>query len=160
MTRHGHKDATTDEEAIRAWWGETPKANIGIRTGKESGIFVVDLDGEEGIEALAKLEAENGPLPRTPTVRTGGGGRHRYFVYPAGVEVKNKTKVLGLPIDVRGDGGYVIGAGSNHPNGEYRWEITPDEAPLAEAPEWLLKIVTGQPSKTNEDWFNAGHGRA
>ena len=135
MTTHGHKDATIDEGTIRAWWGNTPKANIGIRTGKESGIFVVDLDGEEGIEALAKLETEHDALPRTPTVRTGGGGRHRYFKYPLGVEVKNKIKILRLPIDVRGDGGYVIGAGSNHPNGEYRWEITPDEAPLAEAPE-------------------------
>jgi hypothetical protein len=146
MTRHGHKDATTDSETIQGWWAETPKANIGIPTGPESGILVVDLDGQEGIEAFAKLEAENGPLPKTPTVRTGGDGKHLYFNCPSGVEVRNKTKLQGLAIDVRGDGGYVIAAGSNHPEGRYEWEIPPDEAPLAEAPEWLMKFVTDRAS--------------
>ena len=37
---HGFYDATTDEARIRQWFA----ANFGIRTGKESGIFVVDLD--------------------------------------------------------------------------------------------------------------------
>src|SRR5207245_9503966 len=54
-TQHGHKDATTDPGQIRAWWDEVPEANIGIRTGAESGIWVLDLDGQEGIEALTKL---------------------------------------------------------------------------------------------------------
>ncbi len=57
-------------------WAENPKFNIGIATGPESGIFVVDLDGEEGIEAFRKLEAEHGQIPKTPIASTGGGGLH------------------------------------------------------------------------------------
>src|SRR5690349_1181902 len=62
-TPNGFKDATTDPEVIRQWWEKRPDANIGVRTGRESGIWVLDVDGQEGIEALAKLEAEWGPLP-------------------------------------------------------------------------------------------------
>jgi putative DNA primase/helicase len=125
MTRNGLKDATTDLGQIRAWWEKEPDANIGIRTGPESNLWVLDLDGEAGIEALAKWEAENGSLPATPTVRTGGGGRHLYFAYPEGGEIKNRTRVAGLKIDVRGDGGYVIAPPSNHTDGDYRWENEP-----------------------------------
>ena len=30
LTEHGFKDASRDEEAIRAWWDKWPDANIGI----------------------------------------------------------------------------------------------------------------------------------
>src|SRR4051812_2377093 len=73
MTPNGFKDATNDVEQIRRWWEWAPEANVGIRTGPESGIMVVDLDGEVGIEAFANLVSENGPLPMSPVARTGGG---------------------------------------------------------------------------------------
>jgi bifunctional DNA primase/polymerase-like protein len=119
MTPNGHNDAACDLAWIKAVWEDTPWANIGIRTGPESGIWVLDLDGEDGIQDLAKLEAENGPLPRTPTLKTGSGGRHLYFAWPAGLDIKNTTKILGMSIDVRGAGGYVIGAGSSNVEGSY-----------------------------------------
>jgi len=37
-TPHGVKDATTDERRMRAWLSKWPEANIGIRTGQESGL--------------------------------------------------------------------------------------------------------------------------
>ncbi len=82
MTSGGFKAATTDPDRIREWWTRHPNANIGVRTGPESGIWVLDVDREEGIRHLAGLEAEHGPLPRTPVVETGGGGRHYYFAWP------------------------------------------------------------------------------
>ena len=49
-------------------------------------------------------------------------------------------------IDVRGDGGYVIAPKSVHESGNcYLWQISSriDQIPLAELPDWLLKLMTG-----------------
>lgn len=139
LTAHGLKDATTDETIIRRWWTEAPTANVGIRTGKESGFFMVGPDGQSGIDALAELERQHGPLPKTPRLRSGGGGQHYYFRWPADGKIKNARNHNGLPIDVRGAGGYVVAPPSLHTSGNaYTWEVLPDEAPLADAPDWLL----------------------
>lgn len=120
--------------------------NVGIATGSVSGCFVLDVDGEQGRETLAKLIAEHGELPHTPTART-GKGQHYYFRYPAGYTVRNLAgrSVHGevLPgIDHRGNGGYVVAPPSIHPNGSvYEWIISPWDAPMAEAPLWLLELV-------------------
>lgn len=48
--------ATTDPETIEQWWRTYPDANIGIATGKVSGLIVVDVDageGKTGFESLA-----------------------------------------------------------------------------------------------------------
>jgi hypothetical protein len=121
-TQHGYKDASNDPAVIRAWWRRMPDANIGIATGKASGVIVLDVDAQHGgLETLARLEDENGRLPDAPTVRTGNGGLHIYFRDPG--ELRNSTGLVGPGIDVRGDGGYVVAAGSIHENGTvYRWE--------------------------------------
>jgi putative DNA primase/helicase len=109
LTPHGFKDATTDPGIISAWWQRWPSANVAIATGAASNLFVLDADGAEGLAALAELERLHGPLPRGPRVRTPGGGLHLYFAWPTdGSSIRNKVRVGGLPIDVRGEGGYVI----------------------------------------------------
>src|SRR5438874_4362915 len=40
--------ATGDMEQITAWWSKWPTANVGIATGKRSGIVVVDEDRVRG----------------------------------------------------------------------------------------------------------------
>ena len=77
--RDGVKDATTDRTIIKAWWNRWPNANIGVATGRRSGILVLDVDGKVGKAYLEKLQAEHGRLPKTVTVKT-GRGRHRYFL--------------------------------------------------------------------------------
>jgi hypothetical protein len=37
FTLHGFKDASREEEQIRAWWARFPEAMIGIPTGETSG---------------------------------------------------------------------------------------------------------------------------
>ena len=73
--------ATTDADTIRSWWRERPEANVGIVHGPESNTLALDIDGPEGRQSLAALEARLGPLPRTATVRSGraDGGEHRIF---------------------------------------------------------------------------------
>jgi hypothetical protein len=146
-TYHGLKDATTNERTIRAWWDQWPLANVGIATGPVSGFFMLGPDGQAGIDALAELERQHGPLPPTPRLRSGGGGRHYYFAWPHGGGIKNSRNHNGLPIDVRGDGGYVVAPPTRHASGNlYTWEVPPDEIEPAEAPPWLV------------DWIKNGKG--
>jgi hypothetical protein len=137
--------ATTDPAQIEAWWRETPTANIGLATGPGSGLFVLDVDPRHGgDDALRDLEARHGQLPETPEVLTPGGGRHLYFKCPAGLDLRNSAGLLGPGLDIRGAGGYVVAPPSVRPDGSYVWECEhgPDDAPLADAPAWLLARLT------------------
>jgi hypothetical protein len=139
LTRHGVKDASKDPEQIRAWWTKHPDANIGVATGAASGIVGLDIDLKPGgEESFAKLEAENGALPPTLTVRTGSGGRHLYYKHPGG-HVPNSAGQLGPGLDVRGDGGYLIAAGSVHECGG-AYEVIDDREPV-NLPPWLLARI-------------------
>src|SRR5207245_1921138 len=54
---------------------------------------------------------------------------------------------LGLGLDVRGDGGYVVAPPTLLDRGRaYTWEIGygPHEVPLAPMPAWLLKLLVQQ----------------
>jgi Bifunctional DNA primase/polymerase, N-terminal/AAA domain/Primase C terminal 1 (PriCT-1) len=148
LTPHGVKDATTDKKIIRKWWQEQPNANVGIATGRRSGLVVLDIDfRNDGFTSLKKFEAEYGALPDGPQIITGGGGRHIYFLHPGG-EVKNKIGIL-PGIDVRGDGGYVVGPGSLHESEKhYLWatDKTPKKVPLPPLPERVFRLIEGKPS--------------
>ena len=63
LTKHGCKDATTDAAALRRLWQRFPPPNIGLATGKASGIWVLDVDGPAGEATLAELEAPMGHCP-------------------------------------------------------------------------------------------------
>ena len=108
-TINGVKDSTTDRGEIKTWWKKWPNANIGVATGSISGFFALDVDGKAGRASLEALQAKHERLPTTMTVKTGGGS-HLYFRCDR-VQVSNSVSSLGDGLDVRGDGGYVVGAG-------------------------------------------------
>lgn len=118
-------EATTDIEKISKWWQRWPNANIGIKTGPDSGIFVLDIDvgeGKVGLESLQALESKIGPLNPALIARTGGGGLHLFFAYPQDGHVPNSAGRIAPNIDVRGDGGYVVAPPSQHQSGKfYEW---------------------------------------
>lgn len=132
------------EGDLRSWFTRWPDANIGIVTGRVSGLVVLDVDpGHGGEESVAKLEKSNTALPPTIRSRTGGGGCHVYFRHPGADETRNKVG-FAPGLDLRGDGGYVAAPPSLHPSGNrYVWEkgCSPEERALAEAPRWLLDLV-------------------
>jgi hypothetical protein len=139
----GFNRATTDLNVISGWW-RARNFNIGVATGEGSGLWVLDVDGEEGEATLRDLEAEHGALPPTVEAIT-GKGRHLYFRWPTGSEIRSKQDNPVLPeIDVRGDGGYVLAPPSLHPSGRcYAWSVdTSDE--FADAPDWLIVLVTSK----------------
>jgi predicted P-loop ATPase len=140
-TQHGLKDATTDEATIRGWWQQWPDAPIGISTGP-AGLVVIDIDPRAGgVATWSALVTSNDPLPPTPTVKTGGGGSHIYLASPP-YPVQSKAGALGLGVDVKADGGYVVAPPSLHASGDrYEWrvEANPGDVELAPCPAWLLK---------------------
>ncbi len=140
---------TTDEKTIRQWWQRWPEANIGILTGEKSGLLVLDVDGTEGADALAELEATHGPLPETIEAITGSGGRHVLFKYPVGRSIPNKARFQ-PGLDTRSNGGQFVAVPSLHLSGRrYAWdsEHHPDDITLADAPEWLLKLMETKPER-------------
>jgi hypothetical protein len=150
-TKTGLKEATTNKETIDTWWKGWPHANIGIRTGPESGIFVLDVDinhdkGKYGDNSLDELLTMfNVPEPDTVEAITGGGGRHLFFKYPPGQVIKSGTNVIGDHLDIRANGGYVVAEPSNHiSGGNYTWEGSSDPlagATVIDAPDWLLQSI-------------------
>ena len=141
LTKNGFLDATTDEDQIYFWWTEWPDANVGIPTGAASRLWVLDVDPRHGGHtALAKLESQHGPLPDTCTVRTGGGGEHRYFPHVNGESIRNSAGKIGQGLDTRGEGGYVIAAGSVHPETKQRYVYLNKLKPI-QAPDWLVALA-------------------
>ncbi len=130
-----------DGETIADDYRRRPYAhNVGLRTGKASGLFVLDVDPDNGgQDNLDVLLAEHGSLPPTLTVRTGSGGTHYYFAYPEGVDLGNSAGRLGKGLDTRGEGGQVVAPPSVSGKGAYS---VLDDVPIAEAPSWLLERLT------------------
>jgi hypothetical protein len=150
------RNATTDPARIRRYWGLPGNGTHGlcIVTGRESGVFALDIDPDDGgDDSLRALEAAHGALPDTVQSLTGGGGTHYLFRWPDdGRDIRNSASgVLGVGIDVRGTGGQIVVAPSVHPNGQrYTWEVMHDPldgVAVAEAPEWLLDLLTAPPAQ-------------
>jgi hypothetical protein len=142
LTINGVKDATTDPEAIKTLWEGRPQANVGICTGRESGITVLDVDPRNGgSESLAQLITQYGELPKTLVCGTGGGGWHYYLQHPD--QLKLKGKVSGYAgLDIKSDGGYVVAPPSrHHSGGVYRWLSDWRTTNIAPVPEWLLELI-------------------
>jgi hypothetical protein len=141
-TKHGRNDATKDPQLIARYFKNG--AQIGVATGPESGLFVLDVDldeakGVNGYETLAYLEQKHGALPKTPCQRTGRGGTQYLFKYVEGL--KNSTSKIGAGIDTRGKGGYIVVAPSRNTNGPYEWLVGPRDTPLADPPAWLIEAL-------------------
>jgi Bifunctional DNA primase/polymerase, N-terminal/Primase C terminal 1 (PriCT-1) len=138
-TEHGLKDASGDDRQIEVWATQWPGCNWAVATGPQSGVFVLDVDGERGRASLDGLESKYGPLPAT-RISTTGRGEHRWFGYPAGRSIRTSVGKIGRGLDVRGNGGYVLVPPSIHANGApYKWRDA--NAPIADAPDWLMELL-------------------
>lgn len=150
LAPNGLKNATRDLKEIERWFGRAP-VNIGIATGKTSGVIALDIDPRhDGDDSLAALEKHHGELPETWRFLTGGGGEHILFRHP-GKPVPNSAGKIGEGIDVRGDNGYIVAPPSMHVSGT-RYAISvdhhPDDVALADPPPWLLNLIIDQKPST------------
>lgn len=134
----GLHQATNDVDRIEKWWTKHPDHNIGLSVGA-SGLYVIDVDGERGENALKDLLEQHGPLPDTLCQIT-GKGFHYFFKHPEDLELGNTASKLAPGIDTRGYGGYVVLPPSIHPDGGvYAWKDQ-DIVP-AQLPEWISEGV-------------------
>jgi len=137
LTEHGVKDATREHPKIANWWDRWPDANVGVATGRPSGIYVIDLDGLLGRYTWAHLATAYGTRP-TLEQATPGGGTHLVYRLPPERDLPNTAKRLGEGIDTRGTGGYILAAPSLHPNGKrYRWT----GGAIALLPGWIASAM-------------------
>lgn len=158
--------ATTDRDQIQEWWtGEYARNGVGIATGPESGIWVLDIDvkhGYNGFASLRELCARHScgtePFERTMCVRTASGGAHVYFKWDeasaleGGIRNDSSGK-LGEGLDVRGIRGYVRAPEV----GAYRIverdgvKITT----ITSAPAWLIPLCKKRRSMSADEPTNA-----
>lgn len=138
---------TPTDKMLQLWFPESMALNIGIGM-RGSGLVVID---EDTFREFDKLCADLGhEVPTTYTVRT-AKGRQFYFDDPSG-ELTNRADVDGYDIDVRGPGGdnhggYVVAAGSLHPDGVQYVAVDPD-APTITVPDWLAHWIRTAPSSS------------
>jgi P4 family phage/plasmid primase-like protien len=147
--------ATADPDEIRRDWQRWPDANVGICTGPESNLVVIDCDtaaahGADGVAAMRALIAEHGDLPDTIEALSPSGSWHIYFRWPSGADIRNSAGLIAPGVDVRGIGGMILAPPSTRPGaGCYRWQNPPGLFDLADCPEWLIRLAS-KPEKPSE----------
>lgn len=158
--------ATTDRDQIQEWWtGEYARNGVGIATGPESGIWVLDIDVKHGYNGFASLRelcarysCGTESFERTMCVRTASGGAHVYFRWDEASDteggVRNDSSgKLGEGLDVRGIRGYVRAPEV----GAYRIverdgvKITT----ITSAPQWLIPLCKKRRSTSADEPTNA-----
>ena len=103
------QDRDVERDEVESWWERFPNANIGIVTGP---IIVVDADAKDTVDWVVN----NTELTFTPLRVNTSQGAHFYYRAPAGSNIRNSVDVK-AKLDIRGVGGYVVGAGSVHSSG-------------------------------------------
>jgi hypothetical protein len=152
LTKHGFKDATTDEKQIRAWAKSFPGGLWAYPPPKA--VVILDLDMKHGANGTQEFENLQHCKPdefEAPRVATATGGMHLY-TDAAGQNFKNTRSAIAPGIDTRTSGGYVI-----IPSGAqagYRW-LSDIDTPLPPVPTWadaalrqnsnFESMVNGQP---------------
>lgn len=133
--------ASSNADMISRWAEKYRACNWGLACGPESGVFVLDVDGERGENSLRSLVEQHGTWEKTLTAST-ARGTHFYFQWPdAETIIRNSASKIGAGIDVRGRRGYVLCPPSIHPSGTpYEWTAVNLQA--ARAPGWLLESLT------------------
>lgn len=143
--RHGaHWGASCDAATVAEAFARFPAANLGVRTGPESGLFVIegdradDVDGVRWIEELLDECMEVRPTTRAVTP---SGSVHWWWRYPRGWDVRTCAGAMAPGVDVRGWGGMVIAPPSRRDGRPYRWLDKPSRVGIAEAPAELLTLL-------------------
>jgi len=143
LLKNWQHEATCEPRQLDRWAEQYPRCNWGAVTGGRSGIFVVDLDGEAGLDWLKARIDDGFDLPETWTVRTPRGGLHLYFQHKPGI--RNSGGRIAEDVDVRGEGGYAVCPPSALDSGRY--EIVDPTCPASPAPQWVVaEIERASPS--------------
>jgi len=147
-TQFQTRKPNTDE--IKQWLQKWPEANVAIVTGEISGLTVVDIDSDEGKDAVEEYLPDNLITPSADTPR----GKHLYFQFTPGIP--NKAKII-TDCDTRTTGGYIIAPPSKNRSKVYTWldGLNPIDVNPIPMPEMLADILRGaSPASPSEQYIN------
>lgn len=132
--------ASTDELMVHRWFA-SGKNNLGIVTGPESNVFVLDLDRhrpeEDGTKSFLEICKQISAIAKGPMAITAGGGCHLLFQFPkSAIKI---PKQLAPGIDLLGAGRFFVASPSAINGKYYRWEkgCSPPEIGLSDCTDWL-----------------------
>lgn len=137
-----------DDGVFKGW-------NIGLATGKQDGIFVIDVDRHgdvNGFNTLAEImDKEKVKMPECPVQITPNKGKHYVFSWQE--NASSSTGKIGPGIDTRGGlenicKGHVVVFPSTINGKRYLWE---SGGPVPPIPEWVAH-------KLGVPWQNKGRG--
>lgn len=133
-----YQEKRAEKAEIRSWWTKWPKANVGIVTGKISGICVIDIDTPEGKEIIDSILPDSITPVSADTPR---GGQHLWFAMPD-FDFRNFQGKQGIPgVDVRAEGGVIACPPSVRQEGSYTFTRKPDGSPLPLVPASFLTLL-------------------
>ena len=118
-TRHGFRDATTDDNQLRSWWNRQPGANIAVVTGTPGpDVLDVDQHGDAGSGFAACRQLSKAGLldGAGALVATPHAGLHLYFTGSR----QRSGRLRRHHLDFRAAGGYVLVPPSQVTDTEYR----------------------------------------
>lgn len=151
LNQRGFNVATTNQLQIDYWEKTYPNANWALRTGKNSGCWVLDIDvknNARGAESFSDLVGDKKDFPDTLAVETPSGGIHFYFE----MEPEINRNLIGVGkfggIDVKTDGGYVLIPPSKIEGKGYRYL---NHNPICKAPQWLKDYLFKQKERLNKN---------
>lgn len=109
------EESTRNEAKIKQWFGRESHLNYLVDLG-ESGQGVVDCDVKPECDgrlsySIWLTSVGLGPTPCSYYITTPSGGAHVYYEVDDPRDFRNSVRKLGVGIDTRGLGGYVVGGG-------------------------------------------------
>lgn len=134
---HFSERATSEPELLRHMF--EPNKNSGIACGKVAdnlhlvGFDIDNKPGKPGFQTMDAMALVGETFPATWAQRTPSGGEHRLFWSP--VPIRQGTDVCGPGIDLRSDGGYLVGPGSVIDGRSYD---PLNHLPIAQFPDWAI----------------------
>lgn len=157
------QNGAIDLDVIRKWWQQWPDAQFAVVTGQATGpdqgdirsVVVLDFDKgvdgrKRGLQTLNRLRVIDDEtvtaFRETFQVATPGSGWHVYFLAPAGVSIKTQSGLL-PGLDIRGDGGCVVGPWCLRAGKEYH----PFGTTIYPLPAALLQLLTAPANSLPED---------
>jgi hypothetical protein len=166
------KLASSSLVQIRAWAREFENCNWGLATGPQSGRLGLDIDrsgnghkrdGSGWVNSMIEAHGRAW-LDDAVRVRTGSGGLHLHFAWPAGIaKVISRVSPFADGVDVKASGGFLCVPPSvvllaDESEAKYTWESGNELTTPTALPDWLLELLLA-PAKPTSNRLPTMHGQ-
>lgn len=147
-------EATDDLHQVQTWWSDYPDANIGVKTGNGFIIIIIANNNERNGKEIMKTYINK--FPKTRIVRTPNSDWHLYYNVDRDIPCQVN---LYEGIDIQGEDGYVVGAGSQIDGKRYYVSL---DCPIAKANDSVYEFINKKdkyPMKQFQDYEKIYEGK-